>query len=370
MFGGSALVALGLCAVASVLGVSGLPDYAWLLLVLGIDVAHVHATWFRTYLDREELARHPARYVLVPLFAYAAAWLLYRQGALTFWRALAYVAVFHFVRQQVGWVALYRAAEARLCRPSHPRLERGLDELSIYAATLYPLLVWHARASDKPFSWFVSGDFVALPLAPFLPALTWVWATALAAFALRELWRLRRERRVALGRTVLVATTAATWYFGIVTAESDFVFTAANVIPHGVPYLWLLYVYTRERKREAPAFGFGHVAEGGLSAFVALLVGLAFVEEMGWDRLVDHERAWLFGSGTVLSPGVLAWVVPLLVLPQLCHYLLDGLLWRRAESRSRRAQRAAVGFDDVPAPASFERTPVTLPFGLESRGSK
>ena len=34
---------------------------------------------------------------------------LYSRGELVFWRALAYLAVFHFVRQQYGWMALYRA---------------------------------------------------------------------------------------------------------------------------------------------------------------------------------------------------------------------------------------------------------------------
>jgi hypothetical protein len=33
---------------------------------------------------------------------------LYSEGELTFWKVLAFVAVFHFVRQQYGWVALYR----------------------------------------------------------------------------------------------------------------------------------------------------------------------------------------------------------------------------------------------------------------------
>ena len=33
---------------------------------------------------------------------------LYSAGSIVFWRALAYLAVFHFVRQQYGWVALYR----------------------------------------------------------------------------------------------------------------------------------------------------------------------------------------------------------------------------------------------------------------------
>jgi hypothetical protein len=36
--------------------------------------------------------------------------------------------------------------------------------------------------------------------------------------------------------------------------------------------------------------------------------------------------------------------VPLLALPQGVHYVLDGMLWRRADTRARPAQRAALGF--------------------------
>ena len=157
LFLGSSLVALAIGALGNALGLQALPDGAWLVLVLGIDVAHVHATWFRTYLDASELKRRPARYLLAPLLAYAACFLLYRYGALNFWRGLAYLAVFHFVRQQVGWVALYRSREG-----SKRALDRVIDEAAVYAATSYPLLVWHAHALDKGFSWFVSGDFVAL----------------------------------------------------------------------------------------------------------------------------------------------------------------------------------------------------------------
>jgi hypothetical protein len=369
IFGGSALAALALAAGAAAFCVGEVTDVAWMLLVLGVDVAHVHATWFRTYLDRAELRRHPLRYVLVPLLGYALGWLAYRDGALTFWRVLAYVAAFHFVRQQVGWVALYRAAEARQRPLRYPRLERWSDYAAIYAATLYPLFEWHCHAQTKAFAWFVPGDFVRLGFGRALPLLGVAYAVCLGVFALRELCRAIRFRSVALGRSVVVSTTALTWYMGIVAAKSDFVFTALNVIPHGVPYVWLLFVYARARSRSGPAFSWGQIAEAGFSSFLALLVGLAFVEEMAWDRLVDHDRAWLFGSSSALRPELLGWVVPLLALPQLTHYLLDGLLWRRSESRSREAQRAAVGFDAAAPPARGLEVAAPL-LGVESRGAE
>src|SRR5688572_21113813 len=109
-FGGPALVALVLAALAPRLGLAGaVPAWAWIVFVLAVDVAHVHATLFRTYLDRDELRARRALYTLLPIAVYGLGVLLHARSPVLFWRVLAYVAVFHFVRQQVGWVSIYRA---------------------------------------------------------------------------------------------------------------------------------------------------------------------------------------------------------------------------------------------------------------------
>lgn len=68
---------------------------------------------------------------------------------------------------------------------------------------------------------------------------------------------------------------------------------------------------------------------GGVASFLAFVCGLAFVEEALWSRLVFGDRSWLFGPPMAILESALAWVVPLLALPQLVHYILDGFIWRR-----------------------------------------
>ena len=84
------------------------PDWTWISAVLLIDVAHVWSTSFRVYFDTAEFKRRFWLYSLVPVFGYALGVALYSEGELVFWKSLAVVAVFHFVRQQYGWVNLYR----------------------------------------------------------------------------------------------------------------------------------------------------------------------------------------------------------------------------------------------------------------------
>ena len=165
VFAGSACAALALIALAPLLapGDGALPAWGFLLFVVAIDVAHVHSTLFRTYFDRAELARRPLLYAGVPLACFAVGLLLHSHSSALFWRVLAYVALTHFIRQQVGWVAIYRARAG-----GATKLSRVIDDAAIYAATLYPVLYWHT--TPRAFAWFVPGDFVRLELSAMLPA--------------------------------------------------------------------------------------------------------------------------------------------------------------------------------------------------------
>ena len=347
-FGGSALLALALVALAPHFAPSGaVPAWATLALVVGVDVAHVWTTLARTYLDPEERAAHAGLYLAVPLGCFVAGALLTRLGSLAFWRVLAYLALLHFVRQQIGWVAIYRA-RAKL----RGVLDRAIDDAAIYASTLYPVAVWHAHA-PRAFDWFVEGDFVAVPsLLPALPALRCAWLLALGAYGVRALALGVREGRWLVGKHLVVATTALTWFWGIVGTDADFPFTAANVLPHGVPYAVLLWRYARARSDElARAAGpmrprgvLVRVVRAGPLAAVAAVVGLALTEELLWQVLVVRDAASPFAlaTGPELPEVVVALLTPLLALPQATHYVLDAVLWRRGATGS--AQATALGF--------------------------
>lgn len=344
LFGGSALFSLAVVGAARAGGLAPgpLPEWGWLLFVVAVDVAHVWSTLFRTYFDREELSLHRARYLLVPLGCWVVGVALHSQGSLVFWRVLAYAALFHFIRQQVGWVAVYRARAGQ-----RGAFDRVLDDAAVYAATLYPVLHWHSRVSTTDFAWFVKGDFVDLGAAASqaLPAAKVLWLGLLVAFVVRQLMLVVTERTLHAGKTLVVLTTYALWWLGIVHTNSDFEFTVTNVVVHGVPYFALLFAYARARQKEQPELFGSRIVAGGVGAFAGLLLLFAFIEELAWDRLIWHDRAWLFDSGaTQLSPFVAALVVPLLALPQATHYVLDGLLWRRGDTRTRPAQRRALGF--------------------------
>jgi hypothetical protein len=346
VFGGSALFALLVAACSGWLSDDGaVPSWAWFVFVLGLDVAHVWTTIFRTYLDPEELSKRPLLYAALPLGIYLAGVALHLDSPLSFWRVLAYAAVFHFMRQQVGWVAIYRARAGE-----RERIDRYLDDAMVYAATGFPVLYWHAHL-PRAFQWFVPGDFVTLQGVRLLvgPAAALYLCIALA-YAARALMRWRRGLGVNAGKHLVVVTTAAIWYVGIVAANEDFTFTVTNVTVHAVPYMALLWAYSRERARERPRGAVARVVTGGVAAFLAVVLMLAFCEELLWERLVWHDRPGWFGGARratpLLSDTALNLLVPLLSLPQAVHYALDGIIWRRGGTGA--AQARALGFSGPP----------------------
>ena len=298
-----AAIALALVPLGSWIAPTGATPFPmWIACVVLIDVAHVWSTLFRTYLDRDELARRPLLYALVPAVAFLAVLAASAISMRLFWTALAYLAVFHFVRQQYGWVALYNRKD-----PSLSRADRAIDQAAIYASTVYPILWWHAHL-PREFDWFVKGDFVA-GLTPAVAAILMpFYAGALALFALRQIQRRLAGEPFRTGKIVVVATTALCWGVGIIVTNTDWAFTVTNVIIHGVPYFGFVWFECRKTR----AIGWLHVAGAYL-----LVAALASIEELGWHRLPD---------------------VPLLIaalaLPQITHYVLDGFIWRSTHAAS------------------------------------
>ncbi len=312
----------------------------WLLAIVFVDVAHVWATIYRVYTVPGEVRRRPGLYLGLPLLAYSVGVGLCAVSALTFWRVLAYLALYHFIRQQYGWIALCgrRAPALR-----YARLDPILDGAAVYLGTIYPVVHWHANLPRR-FHWFVPQDFF-LPAPPALLQLAHAaWLFVGGLWLLRQLQRTVSEGMLPAGKLLVMGSTWLSWYVGIVAYNSDVAFSLLNVLPHGIPYFVLLFRYRQselaERHRQTePA---EHAQPEATNApprppttltailiFLLPLMGLAFVEEGLWDCLVWHDHAMLFPLPQFEpAAGLLVFLVPLFALPQSTHYLLDAWIWR------------------------------------------
>ena len=302
-------------------------SFWWVLLVLCIDVSHVYSTLFRLYWDKPTFVKYKSLLITIPVIAFIIGAGLHFYDSMLFWRILAYVAAFHFVRQQYGFIRLYSRKETA------SKVFRTIDTIGIYNATLYPLLYWHLHLTSK-LSWFVQGDFISLKSIIASDILQGIFAGIILIYILKEAWVGYQNRLFNIPKNMIMLGTYLSWYVGIITFQGDLIFTLLNVVAHGIPYMGLIWIHG---EKKAPTFSFGLK---GIAIFMIILLGLAYFEETLWDILVwkDHPDIFPFftAHAPLDNPFILSVIVPLLVLPQITHYVLDGFIWRFSKDSQAR----------------------------------
>ena len=305
-----------------------MPLAAWVILILLIDVAHVYSTLFRTYMDPVRFRKQRDLFLAVPVICYMAGVLLYSIDNMLFWRLLAYLAVFHFVRQQYGFMRLYSRFDAK------HKLAEKIDTATIYTATLYPIIWWHLHPG-RTFNWFVDGGFLSLELPWLLPVASVLYTAIIAAYLVKELLFSFKTRTFNIPKNAIIVGTILSWSFGIIYFNGDLVFTLLNVVSHGIPYMALIWIMGKKEHNaltQKNKFSKVFLQQYGIALFIGILFLLAWTEEAIWDGLVWKEHDTVFFTGSlpkIKDINILALLVPLLSLPQAVHYVLDGFIWRR-----------------------------------------
>lgn len=297
----------------------------WIVLVLGVDVSHVYSTLFRLYWDKQTFQTYRTTLLIIPAVAIILGFSLHVVSPILFWRTLAYVAVFHFIRQQYGFMRLYSRHE------NYGKVARYIDVFVIYLATLYPLIHWHAFSTGK-ITWFVQGDFFQAELKQLMPICLILYIFSILIWIIKECWFYFKTKAINIPKNLVIAGTLLSWYVGIVAFQADLIFTLLNVVAHGIPYMGLVWIYGE--KKQQHRFGMRIF----LLFFISLIT-LAYAEEALWDGFVWQDRETVFPSTPlfhILESNVFqSLIVAFLALPQITHYILDGFIWKFSKSTNR-----------------------------------
>ena len=309
------------------------PAWAWLLLVVGIDVAHVYSTLFKTYFRSTEFAARKTLFLTIPIAVFILGILLYTTSPIMFWSVLAYGAVFHFIRQQYGFLRIYSRSEK-----TQPAAWQTIDKLMIYGCTLLPIIWWHF-SGDREFSWLIKGDFIIAANPSFAAATLICLYVIWTIWFLKECWSIFTRKFLNAPKLLIVLGTALSWYFGIVVFNSDAVFTITNVIAHGIPYLGLVWITEKDRVQQKDQRFVEYGAENkesltvSLTIMLPLIITLAWLEEGFWSGLVFREHGVFFPGFDALPQLhdhlILSIMIPLLAVPQATHYVIDGFIWKQ-----------------------------------------
>lgn len=319
-----------------------IPLWVWVVFIMGLDVGHVWSTIFRTYLKKNEFERNKKLFTTAPIVVFIAIFLVSSFSLDLFWRLMAYLAVFHFIKQQYGFLMLYKSKTGGVKRKKWIG-----DKFIIYFATLYPVLYWHLMP-DRTFTWFVENDFLNVQtlinldktvLISIFNSLNIVYWLLILVWLFEELFfSLKENNNIAFGKVLWVLTTAGNWYIGIVYFNADLVFSVTNVVAHGIPYIALIIYYNEKKKSiETNTIANRITLPKWLKTAAIVLgvtTGIAFLEEYFWDMWFFRDRPEFFSSILSYPANILedpVWQslgIALLALPQVTHYVLDGFIWK------------------------------------------
>lgn len=305
------------------------PLWMWVVFVLLIDVSHVWSSLFRTYLSKDDRQNHKKLLRYSPLVVFCFSFLLTLFSVSLFWTVLAYIAVYHFVKQQYGFFMLYKYKSGTFDQPK----KWISDRFAIYLSMLYPILYWHLMLPSRSFNWFVENDFITLfntPAPWLLNIFSTVYFLILLCWVIEEMYLYRLK---GIGKILWLLTTALNWYLGIVYFNSDVAFTLTNVVAHGIPYMVLVIFYQHKKGGlDKPV----NKKSAWVTAFkiINIIILFAIIEEYCWDLFVYQEKGGFFSAFfdypiSPFSAGILqSLFIALLTIPQFVHYIIDGYIWK------------------------------------------
>ncbi len=334
------------------------PGWAFLSLVVAVDVAHVWATLFRTFLDRRELLRRPNLYLGAPIVAFFASFVVhYVGGRSTFWTLLSYYAIWHFIKQDIGLLFLYIGRAG--VRVSKQQIQ--LEKAALFAGAFCPLLLWHASPPND-FHWFRANE-------RFL----FTTPAALVLYVALELRSYSSGVPPNVGKLFVMGASWLTWAVGTLCDHEVVTLAYLNLF-HGIPFFVMVFMYCQRRwaslEPAACTDRLTALVTRSWPLFIGFLVALALTEQLLWDALLEFDyipklcrdahsalygsdeddratvcaRLWFsaadddrtadelrgMGSGLLLnlSPAANSALTAALALPQLTHYILDAHIWK------------------------------------------
>lgn len=315
-----------------ILKYQSMPLWIWVVLVLMIDVSHVYSTLFRTYFHEWEYRENKLLLVIIPFLVWIGGVFLHSISGVLFWRILAYLAVFHFIRQQFGFMRLYSSGDENIY------FSRQIDKLMIYNVTIYPILYWHFNL-PRNFNWFIKGDFITGLSPIYSKFFGFLYLLIIIIYIVKELLLVKEIGIINFPKNSVIAGTALSWGIGIIIFNNDIIFTATNVITHGIPYIALIWIFGKKQENKNSGllifqkFRYGlFFRRYSLPLFLGVILFFAYLEEGIWAGSVWKEHLDIFPGFINLEKftdrSSLTWLVPLLSVPQVTHYIIDGFIWR------------------------------------------
>ncbi len=269
---------------------------ATLLFYSLFDHPHIFQTFSRTHGDPIERERRKFLYsyglVFLIVLGFGICWLNLESPFEAF---LNVYGIWHILRQNVGFLKLYRKREAR-----YLAIDAVFDFGLLYGGVILLLAFRICDRWHRPLGWL---PIVPLPADFFLNAF---WVLSII-YAIRQ-FVLLLQKRLHLPKLIFLFAIVSTYYFSYVTSDPPLgILVAIETIYHDVQYQgWI----THFQKRRFGAHSWrkwllGSLLYGLLFALIALLSFLSSVQE---------------------------WMLMPFYMLVFFHYFIDARIWRFSKS--------------------------------------
>ncbi|MBK9260926.1 MAG: hypothetical protein IPM54_14045 [Polyangiaceae bacterium] len=293
------------------------------LSFVGLNLAHMAATWSRVYLDPQnmrsamiERAWLPAILVLGAIFGEAVGY------GVALFGAQYYLSLHHAMMQNYGLSRSVQRRSGRVLSPFSLRIDQA-------ACFLLPLgaLLYRARAVCHTYS---TAPLLAPPLWLVLP-IAFAGAVALIAHMAREVIAYRRGENVDPLGSAIIVSQALLWSILPLVIDHPAIPLYALASGHYVQYLYFVWKFERSRpglalvpswlrQRIAPPSKFGYLA--ALTAFGGFGVVILTLISVGVRAMADVN-----GMRPATALPIPPWAAAMIGV-NLAHYWLDHRIWR------------------------------------------
>ena len=187
------------------------------------------------------------------------------------------------------------------------------------------MIYWFSTKNLK-YNRFFNDEFICIDNPTVLKTAQFLYFTIIGLYVIHVMKSII-TKKINLPKHLLIIGTIVSWYLSIVYYNNDLIFTLFNVITHGIPYMAL--VYFTEIKSKNTNFKFlGNLnTKNSWKYHILVLLIIAFIEELIWE-ITHWQENFEFTNEFLVNQKYLWFWIPLLALPQLTHYILDGFIWK------------------------------------------
>lgn len=309
------------------------------IFIIIFDVWHVWWTLYRWYLQKNILKKHWKLLIGIPIFSIISLIILcniqipWHDPLYVPLSFLAYMAVFHFIKQQVGFVQLYGRQAENL--DSLTYISKKIDTIITWIVTGFPFAYWMMHYENISLNWFIPWEYIFISkLVPYTEFLWILYGLCIIIYCIFQLILLLRWARLNPLKYLYIIGTAYIWFNGMVAYDSIIIFGFGNILLHGLNYYGIVIWSTRSNI-EAYGKWLEKIKKMGVILFslgiVLSMASLWYIEEFFWNQFVWREKNMIFSDffyNIWYSEPILILIVSILGSVQLTHYILDRYIWR------------------------------------------